>query len=514
MRACCISGCKSSGNMSSHQFPKNVKRRIDWLQRLSLTEENKNIINKLRVCYKHFKNSDYSCCLNKRRLVDTAVPSIDIDMCEVQRCVDIMKSSQHHETIQMSQQETIAISQSEENPTVIHQQQEEETSNTDAQVEKITMDCKMLMQHDESIQTFRQDLDMIKKQVQRQEKILNKEVKKRINGHPYTKKPQCGFKPVATVCDQVAQILQQSIKDTQLMLQKGHNIVPLFDHVHLQKGIRNNFVLKDLLFTSDENKINNNKPQIKYASWDAITAMYEIDKFFSRRQCGRLLKKLVDKYIYPTLIPKMKVKYVVQVLSHTVGTVLEFCGLLKEDEFETTKGSIKLPECTLATADIIYFLDDLFDSFNGRKGQRLSSIISQQSNHRWDIEHGEQHTNTVQEILAQHSSQLQKHEQVIMQQRNDIQNMKKTLSNQRPILGEVTRVHLLSPTAKKLYSTVIAMKRAKRRLKRLFDKGGKRKRIHTTSKRNTDSTAQIRRNFINMLQRNSDVKSQVYTSSL
>ncbi|KYN11761.1 PREDICTED: uncharacterized protein LOC108767941 [Trachymyrmex cornetzi] len=131
-----------------------------------------------------------------------------------------------------------------------------------------------------------------------------------------------------------------------------------------------------------------------------------------------------------------------------------------------------------------------------------------------DIEHGKQHTNTVQEILAQHSSQLQKHEQVIMQQRNDIQNMKKTLSNQRPILGEVTRVHLLSPTAKKLYSTVIAMKRAKRRLKRLFDKGGKRKRIHTTSKRNTDSTAQIRRNFINMLQRNSDVKSQVYTSSL
>ncbi|KYN27496.1 hypothetical protein ALC57_03116, partial [Trachymyrmex cornetzi] len=50
-------------------------------------------------------------------------------------------------------------------------------------------------------------------------------------------------------------------------------------------------------------------------------------------------------------------------------------------EFGTTKGSIKLPECTLATADIIYFLDDLFDSFNGRKGQSLSSIISQQSNH-------------------------------------------------------------------------------------------------------------------------------------
>ncbi|KYN09353.1 hypothetical protein ALC57_18529 [Trachymyrmex cornetzi] len=163
MRACCISGCKSSGNMPSHQFPKNFKRRIDWLQRLSLTEENENIINKLRVCYKHFKNSDYSCCLNKRRLVDTAVPSIDIDMCEVQRCVDITKSS-HQQEIQISQPEY-------------------------AQVEKITMDYKMLMQHDESIQTFRQNLDMIKKQVQRQEKILNKEVKKRIIGRPYTKRP-------------------------------------------------------------------------------------------------------------------------------------------------------------------------------------------------------------------------------------------------------------------------------------------------------------------------------------
>lgn len=36
------------------------------------------------------------------------------------------------------------------------------------------------------------------------------------------------------------------------------------------------------------------------------------------------------------------------------------------DVFETTKGDIKLPECTLATADIIFFFDDLFDSFNGR----------------------------------------------------------------------------------------------------------------------------------------------------
>lgn len=74
----------------------------------------------------------------------------------------------------------------------------------------------------------------------------------------------------------------------------------------------------------------NNKPQRKYASWKAVTAVYEIDKFSPRRQRRRLLEKLIDKHIYPVLIPKMRVKYAVQVLSHTVASVLEFCGLLKQ----------------------------------------------------------------------------------------------------------------------------------------------------------------------------------------
>jgi len=110
---------------------------------------------------------------------------------------------------------------------------------------------------------------------------------------------------------------------------KGHNILPLYDYVHLQKGIRNNFIFKDISFTS-EDKTNNNEVHTKYASWEVITAVYEIDKFNPRRQGRRLLEKLVDKHIYPAQIPKMKVKYAVQVLSRTVATVLEFCGLLKQ----------------------------------------------------------------------------------------------------------------------------------------------------------------------------------------
>lgn len=41
---------------------------MDWLQRLKLTEQDEKIINKLRVCHKHFKNSDYSCAMNIRHL--------------------------------------------------------------------------------------------------------------------------------------------------------------------------------------------------------------------------------------------------------------------------------------------------------------------------------------------------------------------------------------------------------------------------------------------------------------
>lgn len=118
--------------------------------------------------------------------------------------------------------------------------------------------------------------------------------------------------------------LQQSKYETPLntFSIEGHNIIPVFDYVHLQKGIRNNLLNKDLSFINKQNKKD-------YASWAAITTTYEIDKYTRRNGKKRLLDKLHDKHIYSTLIPKMKVKYAVEVLSHTVASVLEFCSLLE-----------------------------------------------------------------------------------------------------------------------------------------------------------------------------------------
>lgn len=82
MPGCCVPGCKSNTTVPFHRFPKNANRRIEWLQRLQITQLEETIINKLHVCYKHFKEKDYSCCLNRKRLIDRAVPSIDITTCE------------------------------------------------------------------------------------------------------------------------------------------------------------------------------------------------------------------------------------------------------------------------------------------------------------------------------------------------------------------------------------------------------------------------------------------------
>lgn len=97
-------------------------------------------------------------------------------------------------------------------------------------------------------------------------------------------------------------------------LVEKQEIIPFYDYVHLQKGLRNNLLTKDLLI--DKNK----KDKQFAASWDDIIIIYEMDKYSYLRQ--RQLPKLNDKHIYPNMIPKMKVKYATQVISHTVANFI------------------------------------------------------------------------------------------------------------------------------------------------------------------------------------------------
>lgn len=97
---------------------------------------------------------------------------------------------------------------------------------------------------------------------------------------------------------------------------EGHEIIPLYDYVHLQKGVRNNLLTKDLIV--DKYKKGEYR---QFASWKDIETAYKMDKHSFLRQ--RQMPKLTNKHVDPTLIPKMKVKYATQVLSHTVANFLD-----------------------------------------------------------------------------------------------------------------------------------------------------------------------------------------------
>lgn len=106
------------------------------------------------------------------------------------------------------------------------------------------------------------------------------------------------------------------------MLEK-QEIVPLYDYVHLQKGVRNNLLTKDLQINKFRTQENG-----KFASWDDIVTTYEIDKYSLLRQ--RQMPKLNDKHIFPHMIPKMKVKYATQVLSHSVANFMDIILTLNQ----------------------------------------------------------------------------------------------------------------------------------------------------------------------------------------
>jgi len=86
--------------------------------------------------------------------------------------------------------------------------------------------------------------------------------------------------------------------------------------VHLQKGVRNNLLTKDLLINK-----NKNESERQFASWKDIITAYEIDKNSYLKQ--RQMPKLTDRHIIPNLIPKMKVKYATQVISHTMANFID-----------------------------------------------------------------------------------------------------------------------------------------------------------------------------------------------
>ncbi|CAG9133341.1 unnamed protein product [Plutella xylostella] len=119
---------------------------------------------------------------------------------------------------------------------------------------------------------------------------------------------ECGLKPIAVICDQgsafqsAIKSLRDDTKRDQILANQepddtitisGANLSIIYDPSHLIKGIRNNFLNKDIIIDGEISK------------WRDIMDVYETDCNHTE---ARLLHKLNDQHVIPDKIKKMKVK--------------------------------------------------------------------------------------------------------------------------------------------------------------------------------------------------------------
>lgn len=194
-----------------------------------------------------------------------------------------------------------------------------------------------------------------------------------------------GLVPILSVCDtcsinaaavnELVYPNANQTKQTGALLQykiSGHVITHVFDPSHLIKVGRNNFEVKNIAhFASDRwqrgfDEFESGTLQI--AAWDDIAQLYRIDLRSTRRR----LPKLTDEHLKPSKL-KMKVSIATQVFSETCGSVMLQC---------VEEGT--LPQHCTSTAELLLFMNDLFDSINGSRdhpADSLKSAVTRKSNH-------------------------------------------------------------------------------------------------------------------------------------
>ncbi|KAF9407962.1 hypothetical protein HW555_012193, partial [Spodoptera exigua] len=171
-----------------------------------------------------------------------------------------------------------------------------------------------------------------------------------------------GLVPIALVCDQgttFRSALKGLREDTEQRRNvkgehndgtievSGQRLSVIFDPPHLLKGLRNNFLNKNLIFNNS------------IATWDDILTVYRADCQLGHT---RMNKKLTDHHVISAKIKKMKVSVAAQVLSEQTSAMLKYTAL-----FDTTVGGEKVSATMKTTGDAVEFMDKLFDSVNGTK---------------------------------------------------------------------------------------------------------------------------------------------------
>ncbi|XP_063894223.1 uncharacterized protein LOC110377900 isoform X2 [Helicoverpa armigera] len=186
-----------------------------------------------------------------------------------------------------------------------------------------------------------------------------------------------GLIPLAVLCNHGPpfRLLFKALKEETALLRStedrygdntihiaGSDLFFFFDPPRLLNGIRNNFVKNDIIFHN------------KRASWRDIMYVYDLD---NRSGHTRALPGLRAEHVDPQKINKMKVKTAPQVLSAETAAMLEFTHSLYKD----LNCSLETME---ATAEVVLFFSDLFDSVSGAPGGlkgKLRNAVKKNSPH-------------------------------------------------------------------------------------------------------------------------------------
>ncbi|XP_047030609.1 uncharacterized protein LOC124637923 isoform X2 [Helicoverpa zea] len=186
-----------------------------------------------------------------------------------------------------------------------------------------------------------------------------------------------GLIPLAVLCNHGPpfRLLFKALKEETALLRStedrygdntihiaGSDLFFFFDPPRLLKGIRNNFVKNDIIFHN------------KRASWRDIMYVYDLD---NRSGHTRALPGLRAEHVDPQKLNKMKVKTAAQVLSAETAAMLEFTHSVYKD----LNCSLETME---ATAEVVLFFSDLFDSVSGAPGGlkgKLRNAVKKNSPH-------------------------------------------------------------------------------------------------------------------------------------
>lgn len=152
----------------------------------------------------------------------------------------------------------------------------------------------------------------------------------------------------------------------------GQLITHAWDPSHLIKTVRNNFETKNISHFITNRWQSGKEDEVgslQIGCWDDIDKLYRLDL---RSTPQRRLENLTEEHLKPTK-DKMKVSTATQVLSETCGTVM----------LEYVEKGLVEPHF-VSTAQIILFMNDIFDSINGSHQNptgTLKSSVSRESIH-------------------------------------------------------------------------------------------------------------------------------------